>query len=204
MVCSPDVDWRRCELSRNPVRYTFLLMENEVVPTRPWWMLPPGHLSPLWWVGIGAGLVWATYLAGPDARFPVLYVLPVSVAAWYSGRRTAVTMSVVVTAANLVFLVAMWPASNGFASDVAEHCFRGSVITLMGLWFARLAEHERQLHRYVLKLEGLLPICSFCKSIRNEAGAWERLETFVSTRSDAQFSHGLCPSCVRDHYSVRS
>jgi hypothetical protein len=77
---------------------------------------------------------------------------------------------------------------------------RGVVILVMALWFAQLAEHERQLLRYVVKLEGLLPICSVCKSIRNEAGAWEPLETFISSRSDADFTHGLCPDCVAHHY----
>ena len=53
-----------------------------------------------------------------------------------------------------------------------------------------------------MKLEGLLPICSVCKSIRNEAGKWESLEAFISERSDADFSHGLCPECLRRHYST--
>ena len=73
---------------------------------------------------------------------------------------------------------------------------RGVVILVMALWFARLAEHERQLLRYVVKLEGLLPICSVCKSIRNESGVWEPLEGFISSRSDAHFTHGFCPTCV--------
>ena len=70
----------------------------------------------------------------------------------------------------------------------------------MALWFARLSEHERQLDRYVKKLEGLLPICSVCKSIRDENGAWEPLEQFISTRSEANFSHGVCPVCLHKHY----
>jgi len=78
---------------------------------------------------------------------------------------------------------------------------RSVVISVMALWFARLSEHERQLHRYVVKLEGLLPICAVCKSIRNETGSWESLESFISDRSDADFSHGLCPNCLREHDS---
>jgi hypothetical protein len=77
---------------------------------------------------------------------------------------------------------------------------RGAVILVMALWFARLAEHERQLLRYVVKLEGLLRICSVCKSIRNEQDVWEPLEAFISDRSDADFTHGLCPRCVARHY----
>lgn len=44
-------------------------------------------------------------------------------------------------------------------------------------------------------LEGLLPICSYCKQIRDENGTWHRLESFVSHHSKAQFSHGICPTC---------
>jgi len=74
------------------------------------------------------------------------------------------------------------------------------VIVVMALWFARLAELERDLEGRVKVLEGLLPICAFCKNIRNEAGEWERLETFISKRSGAEFSHGVCPSCGDMHY----
>jgi hypothetical protein len=51
---------------------------------------------------------------------------------------------------------------------------------------------ERDLSRRVHVLEGLLPICSFCKNIRNEAGEWERLETFISKRSEARSSRTAC------------
>jgi hypothetical protein len=46
----------------------------------------------------------------------------------------------------------------------------------------------------------MLPICSFCMNIRNDAGEWERMETYISRRSEAQFSHGVCPSCTARHY----
>ena len=55
--------------------------------------------------------------------------------------------------------------------------------------------HEHALHRRVEQLEGLLPICAFCKSIRNKAGNWEPIETYISERSHATFSHGICPDC---------
>jgi len=47
----------------------------------------------------------------------------------------------------------------------------------------------------VKTLSGLLPICASCKSVRNDEGYWERVERYVSTRSKATFSHGLCPTC---------
>ena len=47
----------------------------------------------------------------------------------------------------------------------------------------------------IRKLQGLLPICSVCKKIRDDKGYWQQLETYISENSEAGFSHGLCPEC---------
>lgn len=49
-------------------------------------------------------------------------------------------------------------------------------------------------------LKGLLPICGWCKNIRNTDGSWERLETYVQKHSEAEFSHSICPTCEQKHY----
>ncbi len=49
-------------------------------------------------------------------------------------------------------------------------------------------------------LKGLVPICSFCKNIRNDAGYWEQMEAYIEKYSEVEFSHGLCPECARKHY----
>jgi len=49
-------------------------------------------------------------------------------------------------------------------------------------------------------LEGLFPICSSCKSIRDEDGEWSAVERYIEKKSDATFSHSLCPDCVKDLY----
>jgi sigma-B regulation protein RsbU (phosphoserine phosphatase) len=59
-----------------------------------------------------------------------------------------------------------------------------------------VAELQRALAR-LLQLQGLLPICSYCKRIRNDQNYWEQLETYVSDHSEANFSHGICPSCYQ-------
>jgi hypothetical protein len=153
----------------------------------------------MWWMALGAAMLWVDHLAGPPAQFPVLYALPVSLAAWYSGKGPAVALAIAVPLFRLAFLVLSNPTLD-LSSLALPTLFRGLVIVFMALWFARLAELERDLSRRVNVLEGLLPICSFCKNIRNEAGEWERLETFISRRSEAQFSHSVCPSCGNRHY----
>lgn len=45
-------------------------------------------------------------------------------------------------------------------------------------------------------LRGVIPICSYCKKIRDDEGAWEQLEAYMMQHSIAQFSHGICPECV--------
>jgi hypothetical protein len=151
-------------------------------------------------VGITGLLLWIDYLTGPKTEFPAVYFIPVTLAAWYSGRRPALALAVALPVAHVVLLVALWKQPGSIATLLAMTTIRGAVIVAMALWFARLSEHERALHRHVQTLEGLLPICSFCKSIRNESGEWKRLETFISERSEAQFSHGFCPSCWKAHY----
>jgi len=49
-------------------------------------------------------------------------------------------------------------------------------------------------------LKGLLPICSYCKKIRNDQGYWDNLEIYIEAHSEAQFSHGLCPDCLDKVY----
>jgi len=62
---------------------------------------------------------------------------------------------------------------------------------------ARLRVGERiiGLQREIRQLHGLLPICSYCRRIRDAAGSWSDLETYVSRQTAATFSHSICPSC---------
>ncbi len=49
-------------------------------------------------------------------------------------------------------------------------------------------------------LEGFLPICSYCKAIRNESNEWDSLEKYISQRSMAKLTHGICPECAKNIY----
>lgn len=58
-----------------------------------------------------------------------------------------------------------------------------------------VAERILGLRQHVKYLEGLLPICSYCKKIRDEHNAWEQIEKYIAPRSGAKFSHTICPEC---------
>ena len=52
----------------------------------------------------------------------------------------------------------------------------------------------------VKKLSGLLPICAHCKKIRDDKGYWNQIEAYIRDHSEADFSHSICPECVKNFY----
>jgi hypothetical protein len=64
---------------------------------------------------------------------------------------------------------------------------------------ARVEELQQALSN-VRKLSGLLPICAYCKRIRDDHDYWRQIEQFVSERSDVRFSHGICPECIEKRH----
>lgn len=53
-------------------------------------------------------------------------------------------------------------------------------------------------------LRGIIPICAGCKKIRDDAGYWHQVESYIQDHSEAQFSHGLCPECIKKYYPEHS
>jgi len=72
------------------------------------------------------------------------------------------------------------------------------VVQLQKALLERNHELEDALKR-VKQLQGLLPICSYCKKIRNDRNYWEQVDAYVASHSEAQFSHGVCPDCFEIH-----
>ncbi len=65
----------------------------------------------------------------------------------------------------------------------------------------KMATELQEALQHVKKLQGLLPICTMCKKIRDDKGYWNELEFYIEKHSDAQFSHGLCEDCYSKLYS---
>ncbi len=69
----------------------------------------------------------------------------------------------------------------------------------------RVAERTRALEESIARmnvLRGLLPICSSCKKVRDDKGYWTQVEQFVAARSEARFTHGVCPECMVKLYGT--
>ena len=68
------------------------------------------------------------------------------------------------------------------------------VLSLQRSLADRVAELEKAANN-IKQLQGLLPMCAYCKSIRNDQNYWERVEQYLSEHTGTQFTHGICPSC---------
>ena len=73
------------------------------------------------------------------------------------------------------------------------------VVELQEALTGRLRELEDAISR-IKQLHGLLPICASCKKIRDDQGYWNQIEGYISSHSDAEFSHSICPDCAKTLY----
>jgi PAS domain-containing protein len=66
-----------------------------------------------------------------------------------------------------------------------------------------LIEQNNELRKaieHIKTLQGIIPICSHCKKIRNDEGYWNQVEDYIAKHADVQFSHSICPDCMKIHY----
>ncbi len=81
----------------------------------------------------------------------------------------------------------------------------GGKPSIQGMWQdisqqKRLVRELEDALAKVRTLRGLLPICAHCKKIRDDKGYWSQIESYIHLHSDAEFSHGICPECLQEHF----
>jgi len=113
----------------------------------------------------------------------------------YSGRRVAGLSLIAWGLYTIVFaflrLNVVLNLAFGFLVGFQMLAAMGMVAMLIDKMRQRVEEDEER----IKKLEGLLPICSYCKKIRDKDDTWYPLEHFIEDHSKAEFSHGICPDC---------
>jgi PAS domain S-box-containing protein len=95
-----------------------------------------------------------------------------------------------------------------YSPDIVDGTVRGFFVQVADVTAMKTLQREHQrligelesAVREVRTLRGLLPICSHCKKVRDDAGRWIEVEQYVRARTEAQFTHGICPECVERHF----
>jgi hypothetical protein len=156
-----------------------------------------------WWLlllTLSVVVLFFDIVTGPYIQFPILFVVPVGLAGWYLGRRAGIWFAVALVALRLLIVLEFEAHVTPAWAALVNATIRVSLLVALALLLDMVSRQKATLAERVEALEGILPICSFCKKIRKPDGSWEQIESYVSHRSPARFSHGFCEECGRIHY----
>jgi hypothetical protein len=158
-----------------------------------------GLQNPVTSIGLAiVGLV-IDFFIGPYIIFPVTFIAPVVISAWFCRPVYAYSLAVIQPLIRLGFAFS-WQPPWSITISIINTIIRVIVLVLFAYLVSRTARQTRELAKRVNLLEGILPICGLCKKIRDEHGNWQGVEIYVSNRSEALFSHTLCPDCLKRDY----
>jgi len=135
------------------------------------------------------------YLGGPYLALSILFLLPVALAARFSGLGWGLAWGLLLPLAHLGFNV-IWPPMRPLADSVLNAVIRMAVLTM----FAVLIDRNTRQAREIRALRGLIPVCAFCKKIRVEDQTWQPIEHYITANSEALCTSTFCPECAAKHY----
>ena len=141
------------------------------------------------------------YVTGYEFGFFLFYFLPIVIAAWKVGPTSS-------------YLISILSSIVWFLSDISSHpyssvlfafwntimlllCFLIIAYSTFKIQFLLREKYDtsRLCLSQVKTLSGLIPICASCKKIRDDKEDWQRIEEYIEERTNAEFTHGLCPDC---------
>ncbi len=146
------------------------------------------------------------YYTGDELNITLFYLAPIALASWKLGKGEAIFVA--------AFSAMIWFVEDHLILRQAVNLWI-PILNMVGLFgffltvvlilvslrkaFAAqqrlITELEDALGR-VRTLSGLLPICSWCKKVRDDRGYWRAVEAYIEEHSQAEFTHGICPECA--------
>ncbi len=151
------------------------------------------------WTVLAVLVLAGDYYTGVFIRFPITYLLPITLAAWFNGLGRGLVFAVLMPLIHLSFSK-YWFTPFTLSYAAINTLIRIAVFVAFAYLVHKVGVQKRALEKEIQTLKGILPICSFCKKIRNSEGNWENLEHYITTRSEAEFSHGMCLDCAKKNY----
>jgi hypothetical protein len=150
---------------------------------------------PAFWIGLAAAVLVGDFLAGPLISLSVLFVLPVALAARCSGRGWGCGLAIFMPLAHFGYTF-LWQAPWTLDDAIANAAIRIAVLVIFAVLIDRVTKQEGE----IKVLRGLLPVCAYCKKIRTDDQRWQSIESYITARSEASFTHTFCPECFQEHY----
>jgi hypothetical protein len=160
-------------------------------------------IMPIYWIVLSILIIGVDHLTGPYLQFPILFLIPVVLAAVYNGRWWGVGLAVGMPLIRCFLEIQLMPWA--VTQEIVNTGVRMAVLAGFAVLVDRTARQTRALMQEVKTLRGIVPMCSYCKKIRKEDDTWEVLEKYITEHSEARLSHGLCPDCFTEQLqAVRS
>jgi hypothetical protein len=154
-------------------------------------------------VHIAAAYLLVVAVFGFDLVLPLgagssfFYLVPVLfLALWSSPKQALAVMGIAVFASILVAIGFLLSPPGAFWDAVTNRAY---VLIVIGAT-VMLSVARKRAEEDIKVLYGLLPICCYCKKIRDDKGYWQQVERYIAARSEVDFSHGLCPDCGAKHF----
>ena len=135
-------------------------------------------------------------IVSPGTGICFLYLVPLAFLAMWSSPKQVSPILIMASLCAILTWVVLFLSPDPVWVAVVNRLITVIVIgitVMLSLMRKRAEEDVKVLH-------GLLPICSYCKKIRDDRGYWEQVERYIGARSNADFSHGMCPDCGPKHF----
>jgi hypothetical protein len=146
-----------------------------------------------YWLAVSLAVIGLDYVIGPTVQLTAIFIIPVSLAAWYNGWPWGLALAVALPLVRLYFTTIL-ETPWSFTEAAINAGIRILVLGSFAVAVDRVA-HTRALNRRMQILEGMLPICAVCKRIRGEDQRWQRLDQYLLAQSKDQISNEVCPDC---------
>jgi hypothetical protein len=152
-----------------------------------------------------AAVLLVDVLSPPEVEYSAFYLIPVIWLAWSQGTREGLSMALIAGAGWYVHDLLSGRALSSEYFRLWD-ALNQQISYLLAAWVVGTLRREATRQRALVEqlnasmaevreLKGLLPVCAWCHNIRDDEGQWHTMEVFLSSRTKASMTHGICPTC---------